>query len=116
MKKDCSTCVRGGVGGDLCLNCKSETYENFESKPNDTNVSANHIATKCRDPKAMYYSYGGVEVLDVIKGKMTPEQYKGWILWNLIKYACRANHKGQFARDIEKVNFYSKEMFNILEK
>lgn len=31
MKKDCSTCVRGGVGGDLCLSCKSETYENWEN-------------------------------------------------------------------------------------
>ena len=32
MKRDCSTCARGGLGGDLCLNCKSEKYENWESK------------------------------------------------------------------------------------
>ena len=116
MKIDCSTCVRGGVGGDLCLNCKSENFEYWEPHPDDINAPADNMVTKCHDPKAMYYSSGGVEVLDVIKAKLTPEQYKGWLLGNLIKYACRANHKGQFARDIEKVNFYSKEMFNILEK
>ena len=78
--------------------------------------SCDNCATQnAKDPKARYYDAGGVEVLDVIKAKLTPEQFKGWLLGNLIKYSARANFKGQFARDIEKVKFYSSELFGILE-
>ena len=35
IKRDCSTCVRGGVGGSLCLGCKTEKYKNWESKSDD---------------------------------------------------------------------------------
>lgn len=72
------------------------------------------VCHTAKDPKSRYYDAGGVEVLDVIKAKLTPEQYKGWLLGNLIKYSCRANYKGQFSRDIEKVKFYGAEMFNFL--
>ena len=68
-----------------------------------------------KDPKARYYDAGGLETLDIIKAKLTPDQYKGWLLGNLLKYSCRANFKDQMARDIEKVAFYSAEMFKILE-
>ena len=68
-----------------------------------------------RDPKARYYDAGGLETIDIIKAKLTPDQYRGWLLGNLIKYSCRANHKGQFNRDVEKVKFYSAEMFKVLE-
>lgn len=68
-----------------------------------------------KDPKARYYDAGGVEVLDVIIAKLTPEQYKGWLLGNIIKYSCRANHKGQFDRDVEKMKFYGTELFDYLE-
>ena len=63
-----------------------------------------------KDPKARYYDAGGIETLDIIKAKLTPEQYKGWLLGNCIKYTCRANHKDQFDRDVEKVAFYSREL------
>lgn len=48
------------------------------------------------------------------KAKLTPEQYKGWLLGNLLKYSCRANHKGQFSRDIEKACIYGIELFDSL--
>lgn len=62
----------------------------------------------CRkDPKSRYYDQGNIEVLDIIQAKLTPEQWEGYLLGNLIKYSCRANWKGDFSRDIEKINFYS---------
>lgn len=65
----------------------------------------------CRkDPKSRYYDQGGFEVLDIIKAKLTPEQFKGYLLGNLIKYSCRANWKGDFMRDIEKMGFYANYM------
>lgn len=63
-----------------------------------------------RDKKSSYYDAGGIEVIDIIKAKLTPEQYKGWLLGNVIKYSGRLNHKGTAERDAEKLAFYSKEL------
>jgi len=60
-----------------------------------------------KDNKANYYDAGGIESLDIIRAKLTQEQYKGWLLGNIIKYSNRANFKGVFERDIEKINNYS---------
>lgn len=79
-------------------------------------LHGNCPAATPRDPKARYYDQGGIETLDIIKAKLTPEQYKGWLLGNIIKYACRANWKDQADRDIEKIDFYGAELFRGLEK
>jgi len=61
-----------------------------------------------KDEKSSYYDAGGIETLDIIKAKLTPEQYTGFLLGNAIKYLCRANWKGCLERDIEKAANYSK--------
>jgi len=58
------------------------------------------------DPKSRYYDAGGIEVQEIIRAKLTPEQYEGFCLGNIIKYSCRANFKGCFRRDMEKVGYY----------
>ena len=63
-----------------------------------------------KDEKSTYYDAGGIETIDIIKAKLTEEQFKGWLLGNCIKYSGRANFKGTFQRDIEKLEFYSKEL------
>lgn len=66
-----------------------------------------------RDPKSSYYDAGGIETLDIIKAKLTPQQYQGYLLGNVIKYACRANFKGCPARDAEKLAVYEKQLASI---
>ena len=58
------------------------------------------------DPKSSYYDEGGIEVFAIIKAKLTLEQWKGFLLGNILKYGARANFKGSFDRDIEKVGVY----------
>ena len=65
------------------------------------------------DPKSSYYGAGGVEVIEVMKAKLTPEQFEGYLLGNIIKYSTRANFKGSFDRDIEKVQVYSKQLSDL---
>lgn len=60
-----------------------------------------------RDKKSNYYDEGGIQVIDVIKAKLTPEQYTGYLLGNVIKYSCRLNFKGSPQRDSEKLKNYS---------
>lgn len=59
------------------------------------------------DPKSSYYDAGGVQVIDVIKAKLTQEQLIGFYLGNVIKYAARLNHKGNVPRDASKLATYS---------
>ena len=73
-----------------------------------------------KDSKSSYYDQGGHEVLDIIKAKLTPEQYRGYLLGNILKYACRLNwkssdYKGQ-KRDAEKCSIYSKWLMESFKK
>lgn len=63
-----------------------------------------------KDPKSTYYDAGGIETLDVIKANLTPEQYHGYLLGNVIKYSCRLNFKGSAQRDAEKCAVYAQEL------
>jgi hypothetical protein len=63
------------------------------------------------DEKSSYYDAGGIEVMNIIKAKLTPEQFKGFLLGNVLKYSSRYNFKhsdGDNYRDIEKIVNYSK--------
>ena len=58
------------------------------------------------DDKSTYYDGGGIEVIDIIRAKLTPEQFEGYLLGNIIKYSTRANFKDSFERDVEKIGVY----------
>ena len=60
------------------------------------------------DPKSRYYDAGGIETLDIIKAKLTPEEYRGYCKGNAIKYLCRMAFKHDDpTRDIDKVVNYA---------
>lgn len=59
------------------------------------------------DPKSTYYDAGGIQLVDIIKAKLTHEQYIGWLLGNVLKYAGRRNFKHDDPkRDDEKAMHY----------
>jgi len=67
------------------------------------------------DEKSSYYDVGGIETIEVIKAKLTPEQFQGYLLGNIIKYSCRANFKNPDSglcdvRDVEKIIHYSQKL------
>ena len=114
---NCSNCA------DNCDNCKDASgFSNDAPLMSDNLRSAIDAANKIsaikngstKDPKSRYYGVGGLETLDIIKAKLTPEQFRGFLLGNIIKYSCRANYKGSFDRDIEKVRFYGAAIFDTL--
>lgn len=71
-----------------------------------------------KDIKSNYYDEGGIEVLDIIKAKLTTEQYKGYLLGNALKYQCRLNFKGcsdaEKLRDAEKAANYTAWLRDIM--
>ncbi|WAV98676.1 DUF3310 domain-containing protein [Oxalobacter aliiformigenes] len=54
-----------------------------------------------------HYTVGGLEVKDILKAKLTPEEYRGYCKGNIIKYLMRAEYKGNPVQDYAKANQYS---------
>lgn len=52
-----------------------------------------------------HYKAGGIETIDFIKAKLTPEQYEGYLAGNVIKYISRYRHKNG-AEDLKKARVY----------
>lgn len=59
------------------------------------------------DGQATHYDAGGIETLEIIRAKLTPEQYEGYLLGNALKYLCRAGHKGSKVDDLRKAANYT---------
>ena len=51
-----------------------------------------------------------VEAIDIIRASLTPEQFKGYLLGNFLKYRLRAGDKGDLQQDIDKSNWYKREL------
>lgn len=70
-----------------------------KSEPAKTPVAHDPV----RSPS--HYTFGGIETIDYIKAKLTPEQYKGYLYGNLLKYISRFPHKDGL-QDLEKTQTY----------
>lgn len=53
-----------------------------------------------------HYKRGGVDVIDILKAKLTEEEYQGFLKGNVIKYTLRAGMKNG-AEDLKKAAWYS---------
>lgn len=53
-----------------------------------------------------HYKEGGIEVIDILKAKLTPEEFRGFLKGNVIKYTFRARLKNG-EEDYKKANWYS---------
>ena len=62
-----------------------------------------------------HYCQGGIETIDVIKAKMPPERFRGFLQGNVIKYVTRAEFKGKQLEDLEKAAWYLGRLIQELE-
>lgn len=74
------------------------------------NMMTNH--TQAGDPvnHPSHYNQGGIETLDLIRLYLTPEEYKGYLKGNIIKYRERSQFKGNAEQDYAKAKFYYDEV------
>ena len=68
------------------------------------------------DEKSSYYDVGNIETIEIIKAKLTIEQYIGYLLGNIIKYSSRANWKNDRQRDAEKIKNYSNMLSDLMKE
>ena len=53
-----------------------------------------------------HYMHGGIETIELIKAFLTPEEFRGYLKGNIIKYRERAPYKGQRELDYAKALKY----------
>lgn len=53
-----------------------------------------------------HYTDGGIETIDYIEAKLTPDQFAGYCIGNALKYLSRAGKKGDQDTDLRKARWY----------
>jgi len=85
-----------------CMISECECF-NDEVQPSSDN--------KVKNPASTHYElYPGVEAIDVIKKMLTPEEYKGFLKGNVLKYQLRLGKKDNVEKEIIKIKDYQREL------
>lgn len=58
-----------------------------------------------------HYTQGGIETIDYLKAKMTPEMFEGFLLGNVLKYTSRFRDKNG-REDLEKAKWYLNKLLD----
>lgn len=53
-----------------------------------------------------HYVVGGIEAIDIIKSRLTDEEYQGYLKGNHLKYILRYPFKDNPEQDLEKAEWY----------
>lgn len=53
-----------------------------------------------------HYTVGGIETIDFIQAKLSPEEFAGYCRGNMLKYIARAGHKDDAGQDMRKALWY----------
>ena len=53
-----------------------------------------------------HYKVGGIETIDYMKAKSTPEEFKGHLRLTAIKYLSRTGYKDDALQDLKKAQWY----------
>ena len=81
------------VTGEMVV--KSFDESDFPSRLGDAVKEPNH-----------YQMFGTVEVIDMIKGLLTEEEFRGYLCGSVLKYRLRAGKKDNTLQDIAKALRY----------
>ena len=61
-----------------------------------------------------HYQLNGVEAIDIIKTILTPEEYRGYLKGNTLKYIIREPYKGNPAQDVAKAEWHLERYHGLL--
>lgn len=62
-----------------------------------------------------HYKTGGIETIDYMEAKLTPEEYQGYLRGNIIKYVSRAGLKDDVLQEYKKAQWYLDRLIKHLE-
>ena len=62
-----------------------------------------------------HYKVGGIETIDYMKAKSTPEEFKGHLRLTAIKYLSRTGYKDDALQDLKKAQWYLNRLIDECE-
>lgn len=62
-----------------------------------------------------HYKIGGIEAIDYMKAKSTPEEFRGHLRLTVLKYISRTGHKDDALQDLKKAQWYLNKLIEELE-
>lgn len=86
----------------------------FSDGKNPPHISTNILGKQLpHDPvnSPSHYKFGGIDPIDYMQIKMTPEQFKGFLIGNVLKYVSRYPHKNG-VEDLKKAKWYLDRLIN----
>lgn len=95
----------------ICRRCEIVFYEHEKHEcegVNPPNITTNALGQRlASDPvnRPAHYTHGGIETIDYLKAKMSPEMFEGFLLGNVLKYTSRYREKNG-RQDLEKARWY----------
>ncbi len=63
-----------------------------------------------------HYTQGDIDCIDAIKAALTPEEYRGFLRGNMMKYNWRLGLKGKATIDAEKCKWYNDKLIQSLKE
>jgi hypothetical protein len=53
-----------------------------------------------------HYKIGGIEAIEYMKAKSTPEEFRGYLRLTALKYLSRAGHKDETVQEYKKAEWF----------
>ena len=102
------TCEEDNLCGAEELKTIKDVLQDTEAPQEDDGAyDFNDFEVVESDPiNPTHYQIGGIETINYLEAKLTPEEFKGYCKGNSIKYLSRAGHKGEEIDDYKKAAWY----------
>jgi hypothetical protein len=63
-----------------------------------------------------HYTSGGIETIDYMEAKATPEEFRGHLRLTALKYLSRAGLKNDTLEDLKKAAWYIQYLIDFIER
>lgn len=63
-----------------------------------------------------HYTSGGIETIDYMEAKATPEEFRGHLRLTALKYLSRAGLKNDTLEDLKKARWYIDYLIEFIER
>jgi hypothetical protein len=104
---------------DLAAAVEEENYEMKRSPPwrraNPWNHEKSSFPTSDPVNSPSHYTSGGIETIDYMEAKSTPEEFRGHLRLSAVKYLSRAGLKHDTLEDLKKARWYINALIEFIE-
>ena len=103
--------VNEGVNYNEVIDFFAEQYLELQRDQEDSLDIA--VSDPVNSPS--HYTAGGIECIEAIKASMSPEEFRGYLKGNSLKYLWRYQNKEKPVQDLSKSNWYLNRLIKELE-